>query len=289
MHNKSDEAQGIQSVQLGHRLLRALLDERTPLSLGQLAVAAEMSTSKARGYLLSYLQLGLVRQLSPGGLYDLGPEALHLGLAALGRVDAVNLAREALPAFHQEINETVCLSVWSDFGPVVFDKLDGPRQTAFALRIGTTAGLLTTATGRVFLAYLPESQSAAVLKREIKQDLLGIAAELRPDEIRAEVHAYGLATVQDLTLPGFSSIAAPITDQRGALALVVNIVGPSRSIDLSPSGKMARALKIFASEISAQAGGEQFTARSKATFKETHTAGQRRAHKSSDRTKRPLI
>lgn len=215
-----------------------------------------MSTSKARGYLLSYLQLGLVSQLAVGGLYDLGPETLNLGLAALGRVDAVSLAREALPAFHQQVNETVCLSVWSEFGPVVFDKIDGPRQSAFALRIGTVARLLTTATGRIFLAYLPQSLTAGVLQREMEEDLLGVVSKLRPGDIRAEVRAEGIATASDLTLPGLSSMAAPIFDLRGVASVVVNVVGPSRSMDLSASGKLAHCLKTFAATISERAGAK---------------------------------
>lgn len=256
MRTTSEESLGIQSVQIGHALIRALAASGTPLSLGQLAEKTGMSTSKARGYLLSYLQLGLVRQLSSGGLYDLGPEMLNLGLAALGRVDAVNLAREGLPTFHQQVNETVCLSVWSEFGPVVFDKIDGPRQSAFALRIGTIARLLTTATGQVFLTYLPDSQTAEVLQREAEEDLLGVVNRLLPESIQSQVRSRGFAAVRDLTLPGLSSMAAPIFDQRGTLALVVNIVGLSRSMELSASGRLAQCLKTFAATISERAGAD---------------------------------
>jgi len=256
MRVEREEIQGIQSIQIGHALLQALIDARGPMTLGKLAEAAGMSTSKARGYLLSYLQLGLVEQLAEGGSYDLGPAALTLGLAALGRIDCVKLSRDALPRLHASVGETVCLSVWNQYGPVVFDKIDGPRQSAFALRIGTVPNLLTTATGRIFLAHLPSALTTDVIRRELKEDFLGIASAIDVQDIRSRVREAGMSVVNDLTLPGLSSLAAPIFDAQGEVAVVANIVGPSRSVDFSKGGTMTRALVSFTEAITRKAGGQ---------------------------------
>src|SRR3546814_5226478 len=58
---------GIQSIGVGFRLVRALIDARGPLPLKQLAAAADMTASKAHPYLASFVQLGLLTQSEADG------------------------------------------------------------------------------------------------------------------------------------------------------------------------------------------------------------------------------
>lgn len=80
--DKSQRA--VQSVEVGGRLLLALADSGSSLSLKDLAAKAGMTPSRAHPYLVSYGRLGLVEQDSVGR-YDLGPAALRVGLASLSR------------------------------------------------------------------------------------------------------------------------------------------------------------------------------------------------------------
>ena len=86
------ERAGIQSVEVGFTLLQALAGAGRALMLKDLAGTAGMSAAKAHRYLVSFLRLDLVVQ-DARGRYDLGPAALHLGLATLQRQDPVRLAR----------------------------------------------------------------------------------------------------------------------------------------------------------------------------------------------------
>ncbi|MEA2665427.1 MAG: hypothetical protein QOI11_2371, partial [Candidatus Eremiobacteraeota bacterium] len=104
---------GVQSVEVGASLLRALADADGPQSLGSLARAAGMSSAKAHRYLVSYVQAGLAIQSERSGAYDLGPLAVRVGLAALERFDVVRLAGERLGALRDEIDQTVMISVWT--------------------------------------------------------------------------------------------------------------------------------------------------------------------------------
>jgi DNA-binding IclR family transcriptional regulator len=85
--------------------------------LKDLAGAAGMSAAKAHRYLVSFQRLDLVVQ-DARGRYDLGPAALHLGLA-LQRLDPVRLARERLPALQAQIPHTLALAVWGNRGPTL--------------------------------------------------------------------------------------------------------------------------------------------------------------------------
>ena len=83
---------GIQSIEIGGRLLTALVEEGGPMSLGDLAKKAGMPSAKAHPYLVSFGSFGLVEQTPLTGRYELGPFALQLGLISLHLLDPVRIA-----------------------------------------------------------------------------------------------------------------------------------------------------------------------------------------------------
>ncbi|MCB1966488.1 MAG: helix-turn-helix domain-containing protein, partial [Candidatus Accumulibacter sp.] len=77
------QRQGIQSIEVGSRLLRALAASQRSMMLRDLARNAGMPAAKARRYLVSFMRMGLVEQDANTGRYDLGEFSLELGLASL--------------------------------------------------------------------------------------------------------------------------------------------------------------------------------------------------------------
>ena len=59
----------VQSVEVGGRLLLALADSRSDLSLKDLAARAGLTPSRAHPYLVSFSRLGLVEQRQASGRY----------------------------------------------------------------------------------------------------------------------------------------------------------------------------------------------------------------------------
>src|SRR5579859_529840 len=107
---------GIQSIEVGFRLLDVLTHEPRAMMLRDLAQRAGMSPAKAHRYLVSFLRLGVVAQDPLSGRYELGGFALQLGLARLARVDAVKLARIALAELRDRLDLTVGIAVWGNQG-----------------------------------------------------------------------------------------------------------------------------------------------------------------------------
>ena len=107
---------GIQSIEVGFRLLEVLTHEPRAMMLRDLAQRADMSPAKAHRYLVSFLRLGVVAQDPLSGRYELGGFALQLGLARLARVDGVKLARIALAQLRDRLDLTVGIAVWGNRG-----------------------------------------------------------------------------------------------------------------------------------------------------------------------------
>ncbi len=233
------EPRSIQSVVIGFRLIEALEAAPGALSLKEIAAAADMPPSRAHAYLASLRAVGLVVQDEEGGRYDLGPRALSLGLAALGRLEVRDAALPAMRRFRDETGEAVHLSVWAGQAPVIVSRLDGRRGGSLSIRIGTMLPLERSASGRIFLAFLEQADDEA-------RDRLGEAVE----HVRAE----RMAVTDGLLNAGFAAISVPVFDHLGGIAGAMTTLGAAGYLDTSRDGDTARFLRAAGQEASATLG-----------------------------------
>ncbi|MGE0808303.1 MAG: IclR family transcriptional regulator [Burkholderiaceae bacterium] len=247
----SDEQPGIQSLEIGLRLARALAASQRPMPLRDVAAAAGMARAKAHRYLVSLLRSGLAEQDRESGHYRLGPLALEFGLAALGRLDVNRLGGETLADLGADIDETVILSVYGNRGPVVSRWLESSRPVATNVRTGWVMPLTVSATGRCFAAYLPPAITAGLLQQEFTDRPAlrdGFAAEL------ARIRARGVARVDGDMQAGIAAVAAPVFGLDGRLAAVIAALGPQGAFDLRLNGRTVQAVKEAAARLSARLG-----------------------------------
>ena len=219
-----------------------------------------MHSGKAHRYLVSLTRIELVRQDEASGHYGIGPMAISLGLAGLRNVDVVRTSTTLLPGLRDEINETVLLAIWSPQGPVVFALEDSSRPVYMNIRVGSILPLTTTATGRVFAAFLPRQVTASLISAEQAQaSRAQSAAQFR--KTTEEARRRGLAEVHGDLVPGVNAIAAPVFNQKDHIVGVIGAVGRSEDLDVSYDGAVAGALRRTAAEISRRMGREPQTNR----------------------------
>ena len=253
------ERAGIQSVEVGFALLKALGESAGPLMLRDLARAANMSAAKAHRYLVSFQRLALVVQDASSTRYDLGPAALKLGLASLERLDAVKLARERVARLMEEIGHTLALAVWGNHGPTIVHWEESPSAVTVNLRLGDVMPLLSSATGQCFAAYAPKEAIAPMLKEELARaqkqgrgDVPGTMAEVRA--LLDSVRQRGASRVVDTLLPGIVGFCVPVFDADGHMALGLVALGPSGSFDPEWGGAVDGPLRQAAAQLSSDLG-----------------------------------
>lgn len=252
------ERAGIQSVEVGFKLLEVLAQADSALMLRDLAALAGMSAAKAHRYLVSFQRLGLVAQDAISTRYDLGSAALALGLAALSRLDPIQLARERVPALMETLGHTVALAVWGNQGPTIVHWQESPHAMSI-LRLGDVMPLLSSATGRCFAAFMPSAATAEMIRIELQQaqKMKRLDIPTNPTQVKAllqEVRSQAIARVCDALLPGVNGFCAPVFDADARLALGVVCLGPSHSFDADYQGTPARVLRQAASELSHELG-----------------------------------
>lgn len=230
---------GIQSIEVGSQLLKALARSGRAMALKDLARAARLTPAKSHPYLVSFCKVGLIEQDPLSGHYGLGPLAMQLGLISLQQMDPVRLVIAELPSLAARLGNTVSAAVWGAAGPVIIRVEDGPSPVRVSMRHGMPASLRSTGTGKVFAAFGERSEIEAALAHEGLSGALdepAFAAEL------ADIRREHIARVKDDLLPGLSALAVPVFDGFGRLALVIAAIGPSALLDLRTDGLQAQAL-----------------------------------------------
>ncbi|SMG00259.1 IclR family transcriptional regulator [Burkholderia singularis] len=250
---------GIQSIEVGFRLLDVLTHEPRAMMLRDLAQRAQMSPAKAHRYLVSFLRLGVVSQDPVSGRYELGGFALQMGLARLARVDGVKLARIALTALRDRLDQTVGIAVWGNQGPTIVHWMESSHPAKASLKLGDVMPLLGSATGLVFAAYLPRSKTAAMIERELADShraahYAGPRTLAEVEAVLADVRAHRAARVAGMLLPTINAFGMPVFDSLGELALAIVALGHEGAFDLSWGGEIDAALRACAQQLSYELG-----------------------------------
>jgi DNA-binding IclR family transcriptional regulator len=230
---------GIQSVEVGGQLLRALVERGRPLPLKDLAHAAGMGAAKAHPYLVSYGKLGIVVQDPATGHYGFGPLARQLGLISLQQSDPVRLAGDRLPALARSLGHTVAIAVWGTLGPTIVRVEQGPAAIVVNMRLGSVVSVRGTASGRLFAAF-------GQAERQRKAGLTAAEA--------AAIRASRVATVVDGTVSGISAAASAVFDAGGDLTLGLIAIGPGAVFDHRPGSALLVGLTTAADALSAELG-----------------------------------
>ena len=244
-------SRGIQSVEVGGQLLRALARTGRDMALKDLAQEAGMTPARAHPYLVSFGKLRLIEQDAGSGHYGLGALARQIGLISLQQVDPVRLTLAELPGLAQQVGCTVSAAIWGPQGPVIIRVEQGPTPVHVAMRHGIPASLRHTGTGKVFAAYRPHDEIVQGLAREGHPGALDEPSFQRE---LATIRRIGLARVQEEFMPGLCAMAVPVFDGFGQLALAIATIGPSRLLDLDPEGAQAQALQRVGEALSARLG-----------------------------------
>jgi DNA-binding IclR family transcriptional regulator len=260
---KADEKRkgGIQSVAKVFQVLNALAQSEGPSRLSALSSATGLSPSLLRAYLLNLQDVGMVYQDPVRGLYDLGGAAVHLGMAALRRLDAMALAAPLMTELADKVGEPVSLSIWGDTGPLVVHNVERNRNFPYDVNVGTVAGATTTAAGRCFLAHLPKSRWRHLVARERRELGPAVPDAQALDSMLETIRRTGLATRsslvatrEDVAPLQIHALAAPVFKQSGAIHAAMVIISQDPEFDLTAGGVPGSALSDAARRLSKQLG-----------------------------------
>ncbi len=236
----------VQSIEVGFRVLRVLRMAEGPLPLREIAARSHMPPSKVHLYLVSFVRENVAYQDVKTGHYGLGSFAIQLGLAAIRQLDVVSLAADILTHLRDTTDCAIYLSLWGDRGPCIVAKADGALQGAFAVRLGYILPLTSTATGLVFLTYLPESETEEALVAqqaiEAARKTGRVVSRQETAQGVARVRQQGFASTIGQLHRNFAGMSAPIFDYSHRLAATLTLLGPTDFMTANPHMDLSKLL-----------------------------------------------
>ena len=255
----SGDRQGIQSVEVGFRLLRVLATANRSMMLRDIAKGAGMAAAKAHRYMVSFMRVGIVEQDASSGRYDLGAYALELGLSGLGRLDPVRLSGPILEALCEEINETVALGVWGTHGATIVRIVDSGSPITITLRPGTTLPLCNSATGRAFASFYRSPFLKEMLDNELKETAAATRTAVTTirrqlEKSLTEIRKHGIARATGSLTPGINGFSAPVYDHTGSMIAAITSLGSMGEFNVEWDSPVAKAMLDAAKKLSNRLG-----------------------------------
>lgn len=244
--------QGIQSVEIGLRVLEKVSVAGEPVPLKYIVTESGLTSSQVHKYLVSLANGGMVHQNPDTGLYALGPAAVRIGLSAIAGQDEIEIAATHLQQAVAQSGRMGLLSVLGPQGVTVIRIYNGNPAFVTNLSLGSTLPLAHSATGRAFLAHSISEATKALARKQIAKDKS--KPKTRLSEIVKEVQQDGHAAVDNLVTPGLRAFAAPIFNLQHEVSSVATLVA-SEQFSRDDDADVLETLKHFCGLASEALGG----------------------------------
>ena len=169
------------------------------MSLTEVATAAGLARPTARRLLLTLEELGFVR--SSGGVFQLTPKVLTLGMAYVGSLGLWDIARPHLESLVARSGESSSMAQLDGSDIVYVARVAVPKLIALRVEIGTRFPAVQTSQGKVLLAALSAEELTAVLTEPSRSGLppyIGRTREQLDTEL-TEVRARGSVFGDEVT------------------------------------------------------------------------------------------
>lgn len=244
----------VQSVSRAASLMKAMAAKGRPMGLSDLAGAIGIS-KPATYHLLRTLELEGFVAKGPDALYQLDWGLYELGSAVIRSVSLTQVARGHLDRLADQTGEAVLLSILDDRSVLYLDRGQSADSFVMVANVGRRSPLHTNASGKVLLAYQPQSVVADVLAAPLEAKTP--ATVCNPQELAeqlAKVRVDGYATCWQEQEIGLCSVACPIFDYTGRVCAAIAIAGPAERIDQAAVAQLAAAARREAQAISQQLG-----------------------------------
>lgn len=238
---------GVQSLEVGLVVLDALIAQRMPMMLKELAETLSMHPAKVHRYVVSLVRMGYAKQLD-NGRYALGDQAWHLGLSCIQRTDIIQAVQPMIYELHRKIECGLQISKWTPQGPLIVQWIEPNQPVSVITRVGSMMPLLNSATGRTYAAFMAEGIVKPLLEKEW-QEKQSQKQEVYPrnwiefQKMKQNIISLGAATVSGDMLVGINAICVPIFNIHNEIEFCIAALGSEAQLPIDFEHEKIKALK----------------------------------------------
>jgi DNA-binding IclR family transcriptional regulator len=219
----------IHSVDHAFDVLEAFRADEPELGVTQLAKLLNLHKNNVFRILATLESRGYVEQNPRTGNYRLGLKAFEAGQAYLRHTSLLSVSHPQMEALSAELKENTYLAVLRGDYVFYLDEVIADQTIQVISRLGTRVFPHCTATGKVFLAFLEDSQTEDLLNT-IELEKLTVNTITDKRKLHSEIEKVsenGYAVDNEEWTLGLKCVAAPILDYYGKIQGTISVSGPS--------------------------------------------------------------
>ncbi len=236
------------------QVLDILTEAEEPMSAYRIASALKAPTSTIYKIVDEMLQRGLLTRGSGTDVW-LGPRLMRYGLVYRMKLDFFSEARKEMERLRAETGETVQICGRDEGMMVVLAMSEGAGHFRVSSNVGTRVPLNWTASGKLLLGHLPETEACRLFANYAQPSPTG-RAETDPDALARQARAdfqAGISIQRSDSEYSVACIAAPIRDRDGACHVTISVVLSETQVD-TKGAALSAAVQKAAASIEAQIG-----------------------------------
>lgn len=218
-----------QSLEKGIAVLRAFSAQRRTMTLPEVAEATSITKSSAQRMIYTLEKLGYVKKHPRTKRYQLAAKAMQIGFNYLAADTLIDVANPFLSELTNVTGETTNLTEPDGVEMVYVARFVCTKFLPIHMPIGSRIPMYCTASGRAYLAALPEDESRALLERSERmthtQYTVTDLGEIDSRLARARLSGY--ASNREELFIGDMTIAAAVVDGERRPVGSVHVVAPT--------------------------------------------------------------
>jgi DNA-binding IclR family transcriptional regulator len=239
------------SAERSLRLLAKLADDGRAMSLAELGAALALPKATVHRICTQLLQAGYVARDLAEREYVVGPALRKLALDTLNHGTVRGLRHEVLSSLVAEVGETCNFTTLDGAEVLYLDRVEAPWPWRLTLDVGAHVPLHCTASGKLFLAFMPARPRAALIGgltlQAMTQRTITDAAQLEA-ECRT-IAAQGYAFDREEFIDGLVAAAVPVHDAQQRVVAAVAVHAPTTRLTLDGAVAAVPALRAAAEKL----------------------------------------
>jgi IclR family KDG regulon transcriptional repressor len=248
---KAPETYNVRAVERAMQILSAFDSEHEDRGVSEIAQATGLHKATAHRIMMTLLNGGFLERAPDGERFRLGIRVVELGLGALRGLD---LRRAAFPYMQQLVerfDETCDLGIFDRGWVLYVEVVHSEHSLTIAARVGRRLPAYCTASGRVFLAFLPPEVVEPTLSEPLKpctEKTTTSLAQLREELEATRQRGYSLDDEE--FEKGIRAVSVPVRDMDGNVIAALSMPGPVTRMPPQRLSEIADALLEAADAIS---------------------------------------
>lgn len=227
---ETEEKYSIKVIIKTMELLKCFSPKQPEWTVNELSNKLNMNRTTVYRILTTLASGGFVQSNPKSGGFRLGSTLIGISLALFNSMDLRTLAGHVLKALTQKTGESVHLTIWHKDRVMVIEQWESPSDIKVLVPLGKTFSAHCTATGKIFLAELPEEEFDRYLsEHELKTFTPNTIVD--KDALREEVlkvRQKQLAFDFEEYATDIVACAAPVFSYDQKINAAIAVLGPSR-------------------------------------------------------------